>query len=109
MKQGPQKVKEHQLFEVKKRLEKAMPKTKVLKPVRENSARKQKLKLGDEVYVPQFQQKGTIVEVLGKGEYQVQIGIMKMKLHRNQLEKRESSQKKETQKMVTSLRKQLWM
>ncbi len=106
MKQGPQKVKEHQLFEVKKRLEKAMPKTKVLKPVRENSARKQKLKLGDEVYVPQFQQKGTIVEVLGKGEYQVQIGIMKMKLHRNQLEKRESSQKKETQKMVTSLRKQ---
>jgi DNA mismatch repair protein MutS2 len=106
VKQGPQKVKEHQLFEVKKRLQEAVPGTEILKPVKEKPIRKQKLKLGDEVYVPQFQQKGTIVETVGKDEFQVQIGIMKMKLHRNQLEKRESTQKKETKRLVSSLKKQ---
>jgi DNA mismatch repair protein MutS2 len=80
-------IKEHELIEAKKRLEEAvpelakkkseMPKRKTVKP---------DFQPGDEVKVLSFGQKGHLVEKVGDDEWQVQIGIMKMKVKESDLE-----------------------
>ncbi len=79
-------VKEHELIDAKKRLEEAAPKeNKVLQKAVAARERKQNLKVGDEVKVLSYGQKGTIIQKAGQ-EWVVQIGILKMKLPESDLE-----------------------
>ena len=61
-------VKEHELIDAKKRLEEAAPneENKVLKKAELNVNVPQKLKVGDEVKVLSYGQKGTLLEKSGK-------------------------------------------
>ncbi|MFM1652005.1 endonuclease MutS2 [Brevibacillus sp. B_LB10_24] len=79
-------VKEHRLIEAKKRLGNAvlpLEREKVSKPAK--AVRAVQLKAGDEVMVTSFGQKGTILEKVSDKEYLVQIGIMKMKVKREDM------------------------
>lgn len=78
-------VKEHELIEAKRRLEEAVPKTQQGK---KNTPTKNKhnFKAGDEVKVLSFDQKGHLIEQVSEKEWQVQIGILKMKVNERDLE-----------------------
>lgn len=82
-----QTIKEHQLIDAKKRLEQAVPELKK-KPKQATSKQKTTKEIlpGDEVRVLSFNQKGHIVEKVSNKEYQVQMGIMKMKVAIDDLE-----------------------
>ena len=81
-------VKEHELIDAKKRLEEAAPKeeNKVLKKAVAERERAQNLKVGDEVKVLSYGQKGTLLEKSSNDEWVVQIGILKMKLDESDLQ-----------------------
>lgn len=85
-KERPDGLKEHQLIEAKKRLDDAVPD---VQPVTAAVTRQQneRIEPGDEVMVLTIRQRGRVLEDLGEGEYQVQVGILKMKVHRRHLEK----------------------
>lgn len=87
----PKEIKEHQLIEAKKRLEDAVPELKLPGKLKNQAAAQQTIEVGDEVFVHTVNQKGTVVEALGGDEFQVQVGILKMKAHRRDLEKRSSA------------------
>lgn len=74
-------VKEHQLIDAKKRLEETAPilKTKQKKNFLAKKLEKQLIP-GDEVKVISLGQKGHIAEKVSEKEFQVQIGVMKMKV-----------------------------
>ncbi|MCU9614146.1 endonuclease MutS2 [Caldibacillus lycopersici] len=78
-------IKEHELIEAKKRLQDAVPviamdgKQKIKK-------QKQSFQPGDEVKVISFDQKGHLIEKVANDEWQVQIGILKMKVQEHDLE-----------------------
>ena len=79
-------IKEHRLIEAKKRLGNAvleLEKEKVKKPAR--AVRATQIKVGDEVMVTSFGQKGTVLEKVNNDEFLVQIGIMKMKVRRDDM------------------------
>ncbi len=94
-------VKEHELIDAKKRLNEAVP---VSEKSKNNEARKQKHKFreGDEVKVLTFDQKGHLVEKVSDEEWQVQIGILKMKVKEKDLEFIQS-EKPKVQKHVTTI------
>lgn len=80
-------VKEHELIEARKRLEDAVPtleksKKKPAAPKKQERT----LQAGDEVKVLSWGQKGTLVERVSNNEWQVQMGIMKMKVKEKGLE-----------------------
>lgn len=78
-------VKEHELIEAKKRLENAAPELqKSLKKKATNG--KRVFRPGDEVKVISLGQKGILVDKLSDKEWQIQIGILKMKIHEEDLE-----------------------
>ena len=81
-----QTIKEHVLIEKRAGFEQLkqpenLKKNKVLKKAKNN----RQLKVGDDVEVLSYGQRGTIIEVKGK-EYIVQMGILKMKFEREELE-----------------------
>ncbi len=79
-------IKEHRLIEAKKRLGNAvleLEKEKVKKPAK--AVRAAQVKVGDEVMVNTFGQKGTVLEKITDKEFLVQIGIMKMKVKREDM------------------------
>lgn len=79
-------VKEHRLIEAKKRLGNAvleLEKEKVKKPAK--AVRAAQIKVGDEVMVTSFGQKGTVLEKVNDHEFLVQIGIMKMKVKKEDM------------------------
>ena len=92
-------VKEHELIEARKRLEGATP-------IQEEKAKLQAkvgprpLKVGDEVQVLQYGQKGTLLEKKSTDEWVVQIGILKMNIKESGLEY--VKPKKEKQPTVTA-------
>ncbi|CAM3923532.1 endonuclease MutS2 [Lederbergia lenta] len=94
-------VKEHKLIEARRRLDTALPKQEkgIAKAV--NNKQKRMYKPGDEVKVTTFGQKGHLVENIGGQDWQVQIGIMKMKVNEKDLEFIKSEQKKETKPLAT--------
>ncbi|WP_064092565.1 endonuclease MutS2 [Rossellomorea aquimaris] len=95
-------IKEHELIHAKKQLEEATPKLKkssVQKSKGNNG--KQVLKAGDEVKVLSFDQKGHLIEKVSSKEWQVQMGIMKMKVKESDLEFIQSQQKVETKPLAT--------
>lgn len=91
-------VKEHELIDQRKRLEDQYE----AKSIKQN-VQKQKwdeIKAGDEVKVLSYGQKGEVLEVLSDEEAVVQMGIIKMKLPLNDLEKKEKA-KAQPKKVVT--------
>ncbi|MGD8188693.1 endonuclease MutS2 [Brevibacillus ginsengisoli] len=79
-------IKEHRLIDAKKRLGDAvleLDKEKVKKPAK--AVRATQIKVGDEVMVNSFGQKGTVLEMITDKEFLVQIGIMKMKVKRDDM------------------------
>lgn len=79
-------IKEHELIDAKRRLEAATPEiTKSSKQINKKS-KKHTFTPGDEVKVLTFGQKGTLLEKVSDNEWQVQIGILKMKVKEKDLE-----------------------
>ncbi|MDN4493618.1 endonuclease MutS2 [Ureibacillus aquaedulcis] len=90
-------VKEHELIEAKKKLDAAAPQeNQVLKKQAQIRERAQNLKLGDEVKVLSYGQKGTLVEKVSDTEWVVQIGILKMKLEESDLQYVKPEKEKQT-------------
>ncbi|WP_078545215.1 endonuclease MutS2 [Litchfieldia alkalitelluris] len=80
-------VKEHELIDARKRLEKAVPTLeKSQKTTNQQKQEKRSFQAGDEVKVISFNQKGHLIEKVGNNEWQVQMGIMKMKVKEKDFE-----------------------
>ncbi|WP_409251572.1 endonuclease MutS2 [Bacillus sp. SCS-153A] len=94
-------VKEHELIEARKRIEGAAPELEKSKPQKSNVNQKRELKPGDEVKVLSFDQKGHLVERVSKNEWQVQMGIMKMKVKESDLQFIKTEKKVETKPLAT--------
>ncbi|KAA0563593.1 endonuclease MutS2 [Rossellomorea aquimaris] len=94
-------IKEHELIQAKKQLEDATPKLKSSGQKKKVNQAKHELKPGDEVKVLSFDQKGHLVERVSAKEWQVQMGIMKMKVKESDLEFIQSQQKVETKPLAT--------
>ncbi|MDP5276588.1 endonuclease MutS2 [Chengkuizengella axinellae] len=99
-------IKEHRLIEAKRQLEQAEPQLTTHKSSK--SAKKIKgvknVNPGDEVFVASFNQKGFVVEEANAKEVVVQLGIMKMKVKKTELELI-SSAEKQVQKQITSIKR----
>jgi DNA mismatch repair protein MutS2 len=80
--------KEHRLIDARRRLEQAEPQLRKQRggAVAGRPAKAPALQAGDEVRVVHLGQKGHVVELVGDDEAIVQMGIMKMKVRRDQLE-----------------------
>ncbi|SEH56611.1 DNA mismatch repair protein MutS2 [Halobacillus karajensis] len=81
-------MKEHEWIEARKMFEEAQPELVQKKPKKTPAPKKETKELnpGDEVKLLTLNQQGTIVEQTGKNEYQVQVGVMKVKAKRKELE-----------------------
>ncbi|SFG08028.1 DNA mismatch repair protein MutS2 [Halobacillus alkaliphilus] len=81
-------MKEHEWIEARKMFDEAQPELakKKKEPKSEPPQKSRELKSGDEVKLLTLNQNGTIVEQTGKNEYQVQVGVMKVKAKRKDLE-----------------------
>jgi DNA mismatch repair protein MutS2 len=99
-KNANQTIKEHELIDVRKRLEKAAPENKVLKKQKQLNERQLTLKQGDEVKVLSYGQKGTLLDKVSNDEWIVQIGILKMKCHESDLEYLKPEKQKQTVTMT---------
>jgi DNA mismatch repair protein MutS2 len=94
-------VKEHELIEAQKKLSEAAPKE--LKQKKKIQATKQErvLRPGDEVKVLSFGQKGTLLEKASGNSWNVQIGILKMKVEEKDLEFIKTPKVAETKVLAT--------
>lgn len=81
-------IKEHRLIEAKKGLDDAVPEWETSSTASKRiGAANQTIRPGDDVRVLSVGQKGHVIEETGKQEFEVQIGIMKMKVRHSDLEK----------------------
>lgn len=99
-------IKEHRLIDAKKRLGNAvleLEKEKVKKPAK--AVRATQIKVGDEVMVTTFGQKGTVLEKVNNDEFLVQIGIMKMKVRREDMNVQNSITQKPQAAPYTSVKR----
>lgn len=96
--------KDHELIEAKKRLEEAVPSFEKAKKPAQKKTDKRELKPGDEVKVLTFGQKGTLLEKTGAAEWNVQIGILKMKVKEKDLEFLKSAPEPEKQKTIAAVK-----
>lgn len=94
-------VKEHELIEAKKRLEEAVPKTSKTKKAASSTSHAHNFKPGDEVKVLSFGQNGHLIEKVSEKEWQVQIGILKMKVNESDLQFIKSEKVVQTKPMAT--------
>ncbi|MFC0297248.1 endonuclease MutS2 [Geobacillus jurassicus] len=90
-------VKEHELIAAKQRLTAAMPKVEK----RKKAAARHAFQPGDEVKVTSLNQKGYLIEKVSDDEWQVQLGILKMKIHERDLEYIGSAPAKEVTPIAT--------
>ncbi|WP_281658310.1 endonuclease MutS2 [Halobacillus sp. Cin3] len=82
-------MKEHEWIEARKMFDEAQPELAKKKAKEAPTPKKKEtkeLKPGDEVKLLTLNQQGTIVDQTGKNEYQVQVGVMKVKAKRKELE-----------------------
>ncbi|OPX04856.1 endonuclease MutS2 [Geobacillus proteiniphilus] len=93
-------VKEHELVEAKQRLAAAMPKVEKRKKAKKAASRHM-FQPGDEVKVTSLNQKGYLIEKVSDDEWQVQLGILKMKIHEKNLEYIGSAPAKEVTPVAT--------
>lgn len=101
----PHELKEHELIAAKKRLEDAVPEMQLPRKMRQRVAVAEEIKPGDEVFVHSVNQKGVVVEALGQGEFQVQVGFLKMKAHLRDLEKRSAKPETVSAKATSSIKR----
>jgi len=94
-------IKEHELIDAKKRLSDAAPELNQVKKGGKAKPGKHEFKPGDEVKVLTFDQKGHLVERVSGKEWQVQIGILKMKVKESDLEYMNSPKPVETKPIAT--------
>ncbi|MCS0823474.1 endonuclease MutS2 [Cytobacillus firmus] len=94
-------VKEHELIEAKKRLSEAAPQMSSAKNKFKPKNNKHVFEAGDEVKVLSFGQKGHLLEKVSDNEWQVQIGILKMKVAERDLEYVKSPKPVETKPVAT--------
>ncbi|MBT2688159.1 endonuclease MutS2 [Bacillus sp. ISL-47] len=94
-------VKEHELIEAKKRLAEAAPQIRKTQNKAKPKNDKHTFAPGDEVKVLSFGQKGHLLEKVSDKEWQVQIGILKMKVAEKDLEYIKSPKPVETKPMAT--------
>jgi len=97
-------IKEHRLIEMKKRLEESIPDIKEKTPKR--SKKQEKIEAGDEVKVLSIGQKGTVVEKVDDKEFIIQIGILKMKVDKSDLEVIKQNNKETKKVNVTSVKRE---
>ncbi|EPD54231.1 MutS2 family protein [Paenisporosarcina sp. HGH0030] len=93
-------IKDHELIDVRKRLEKAAPENSVLKKQKQIKEREMTLTVGDEVKVLSYGQKGILLDKVSDSEWSVQIGILKMKLPESDLEYIKPEKPKQTVAMT---------
>ncbi|WP_174613984.1 endonuclease MutS2 [Virgibacillus ihumii] len=86
MKSGAE-LKEHEWIEARKMLDEAKPNLsdKTPKKPKQSSASKQHLQPGDEIKLLSVNQNGTVLEKVADNKYYVQVGIMKVKVKRDEL------------------------
>ncbi|QBP40712.1 endonuclease MutS2 [Paenisporosarcina antarctica] len=89
-------VKDHELIDVRKRLEKAAPENTVLKKQQQIKEREKTLTQGDEVKVLSYGQKGILLDKVSSTQWTVQIGILKMKLDESDLQYIKPEKQKQT-------------
>ncbi len=94
-------VKEHELIEARRRLDTAVPRLDKATGQAQTSKQKQKLQPGDEVMITTFGQKGTLLEKTGNNEWQVQAGVLKMKVAEKNMEFIKSEPKPEPKPLAT--------
>jgi DNA mismatch repair protein MutS2 len=94
-------VKEHELIEAKKRLEGAVPTLEKSGKKQAAQPKAQTFAPGDEVKVITFGQKGTLIDKVSSNEWQVQMGIMKMKVKESNMEYIGSPKPVETKPLAT--------
>ncbi|NUH86121.1 endonuclease MutS2 [Bacillus firmus] len=94
-------VKEHELIEAKKRLSDAAPQMSTAKNKLKPKNTKHAFEAGDEAKVLSFGQKGHLLEKVSENEWQVQIGILKMKVAEKDLEYIKSPKPVETKPVAT--------
>ncbi|MFK9091241.1 endonuclease MutS2 [Bacillus salipaludis] len=93
-------IKEHELIDAKRRLEEAAPEIKKSVNLANKKNKKHTYMPGDEVKVLTFDQKGTLVERVSTNEWQVQIGILKMKVKEKDMEYMSTPKQVETRPMA---------
>ena len=93
-------VKEHELIDARKRLDEAVPKFDRSQKQLKQKDKTHVLKPGDEVKVLTFDQKGILVEKVSDNEWQVQIGILKMKVKEKDMEYVSSPKQQETKPLA---------
>ncbi|WP_251549485.1 endonuclease MutS2 [Neobacillus muris] len=93
-------IKEHELIDAKRRLEAASPEIKKSSKLPAKKTKKHTYMPGDEVKVLTFGQKGTLVEQVSDTEWQVQIGILKMKVKEKDIEYLGTPKQLETRPMA---------
>ena len=100
-------VKEHELIDKKKRLDDQYE----AKSIKQNVKKQKwdKITAGDEVKVLTYGQKGEVLELLGDDEAVVQMGIIKMKLPLQDLEKTQKTQEQPTKMVKRSNRQNIKM
>ena len=92
-------IKEHEFIDARKRLDDASPSQEENTKIQSKSSQRL-LKVGDEVQVLQYGQKGTLLEKISETEWIVQIGILKMNIKESGLEY--VKPKKEKQPVTTT-------
>ncbi|WP_010099066.1 endonuclease MutS2 [Ornithinibacillus scapharcae] len=81
------KMKEHEWIEAKKLFDDAQPNlSSKPKESKRNTTSKEELSPGDEIKLLTVNQNGTVIEKVNEKEYLVQVGIMKVKVKRNDLQ-----------------------
>lgn len=93
-------VKEHELIDAKRRLEEAAPEIQKSAKLMNKKSKKHSFMPGDEVKVLTFDQKGSLIERVSSNEWQVQIGILKMKVKEKDLEYLSTPKQVETKPMA---------
>ncbi|MCM3725345.1 endonuclease MutS2 [Neobacillus cucumis] len=93
-------IKEHELIDAKKRLEQAAPEIKKSAKLTNTKSKKHTFMPGDEVKVLTFDQKGTLLDRVSNNEWQVQIGILKMKVKEKDMEYLSTPKQVETRPMA---------
>ena len=94
-------IKEHELIEARKRLEGVVPEAKEGNHPEVKKKEKYNFQPGDEVKVISFDQKGHLIERVSETEWQVQIGILKMKVEEEDLQLIKSKPQQETRHIVS--------
>lgn len=80
-------VKEHKLIDAKRRLDQAVPELRDQRDLPKAAKKKaETIEVGDEVKVVSLGQKGHVAEAAEGGEYTVQLGILKIKVNKADLE-----------------------